>query len=1133
MDPNKLKPKGLISSVVEKFLTGYASWILILVAIVAGLSAVWVTPREEEPQIVVPLADVHVYYPGASAKEVEYLVANPLEKLLWQIDGVEYVYSMSRRDRAIVTVRFYVGEDRERSLIKLYNKLQSNIDQVSPGIQGWVVKPIEIDDVPIVNMTLYSKKYDSYALRRMGEDVLGRLEAIPDISRTQIIGGLSRQVRIELNMEKMAGMGLSPLEIYQILARQNSSMSAGQFAQNNKRITVYSGPFLTDLNELRRLVVGLHQGKPVYLEEVARVIDGPEEEKNYVRIGFGSASDVKDHPESLPAVTLALSKKKGTNAVAVANQIIQKMKEIQSQYLPGEVEVAVTRNYGETANHKVNELISGLFFAIVTVVLLLILTMGWREAIIVSTAVPISFGLALLVNYLFGYTINRVTLFALILSLGLVVDDPITNMDNIQRHIFRKDGRNAFLSTLFGVQEVLPPVMMATLAIIVSFLPLFFISGMMGPYMGPMAINVPLAMIFSLLCSLTIVPWMAYNLLKNRKEAIEAMIAPAEGEKEDSKSPSKETRVMKIYRTLISPFLNSRPLSYLFLLGIVFLLFLSAFLALTGRVPLKMLPFDNKNEFQIVVDMPEGTTLEQTDGALRAYEKYLKTLPEMTNYVSYVGLSSPIDFNGMVRHYYLRQGTHIADIRVNLAYKENRSQQSHAILLRIRKDLEAIAQEYQADIKLVEVPPGPPVISTLVAEVTGTPDKNYDELIEGARLVKERMKKEYRVVDVDWMAEDTIDRYQFHLDKVKASLNGIDSALVVQSLKLALSGLSPGTVHLLQERHPLNIQLILPRKDRSSLEGLSALQVKGKTGYLVSLGEIGKFVRQKTDQPIYHKNLIPVVYVIGEMAGRAPAEAVLNLQSHFSKNPLPQGLTINWAGEGEWKITLDVFRDLGIAFGVAMIGIYLLLVMETTSLFMPLLIMMAIPLTAIGIMPGFYLLNLVSNVPVGGFDNPVFFTATGMIGMIALGGIVVRNAIVLIEFIQNGIKEGLPLKEALLESGGVRFRPIVLTAGTTALGAWPITLDPVFSGLAWSLIFGIVASTIFTLFVVPLVFWMIYGRKEALALAGAGTASAPPEEGKTSEREKLSEESKESEDEKSSKENYESEDEKVSEKPLE
>ena len=854
-----------------------------------------------------------------------------------------------------------------------------------------------------------------------------------------------------------------PLEVEQALRAADASVTAGTLANMNNEITIGSNSFISALEDIEKLMVAVYNGRPVYIQDIATVIDGPEEADNYSRIGFPNGT-------VRPSVTLALAKKKGTNAVVVADNILEKMDELKRGVIPSGVKVEITRNYGETANQKVDDLLTSLFFAVLTVVCLVAFTMGWREGIIVALAVPISFSLALFVNYLFGYTINRVTLFALILSLGLVVDDPITNVDNIQRHILMRK-RNPLSATLYAINEVLPPVIMSTLAIIVSFIPMFFITGMMGPYMAPMAINVPLTVIFSTVTAITIVPWLSYNLLKrfsvkgnNTNKAANQDVTPQ--------------WIKAGYRRVVAPFLDSSTKSALLLAVVLILMILSASLALFRMVPLKVLPFDNKNEFQIVVDMPEGTTLETTDTVVRAFESYLLRVPEVTNYVSYIGTASPIDFNGLVRHYYLRKGSNVADIRVNLADKERRKQQSHEIVLRLRKGLEKIAGRLNANIKIVEQPPGPPVISTIVAEIYGEPEKPYGELIRASAHIKSIMSAEPFLVDIDDIVETPRNKISFIMDKEKAALHGVSTDALLHTLKLAISGNTPATVHWPAERQPLLIRLILPREKRSSITDLSQISVKTDTGHMVQLGELGEFVSVSEDQTIYHKNLERVVYVSGEMAGRAPAEAILDMQSKLKKDPVADGIRVDWAGEGEWGITLRVFRDLGFAFAAAMIGIYILLVIETGSFFMPLIIMMAIPLTTIGILPGFWFLNLLTNHPIGGFENPVFFTATSMIGMIALGGIVVRNSIVLIEFIHNALKKGLPLREAILQSGAIRFRPILLTAGTTALGAWPITLDPVFSGLAWALIFGLFASTALTLIIVPVVYYIIY-KKEA------------------------------------------------------
>ncbi len=1059
---------GFIGALVYRFLTSQLSIILIILSLCLGVAAILVTPREEDPQIVVPLADVYLSVPGATAEEVEKLVATPLERLLWQIDGVEYVYSMSSQDMAVVTVRFYVGEERENSILKIRNRIAMFEDLAPSIVRGWVIKPVEIDDVPVVNLTLFSQRYDDHRLRRIGEEVLAGLSAVKDISRTQIVGGRCREIRVELLPERMMGLGVSIGEVRRALMGADASVTAGDFSRANRSVTVSANAFLTSAREVEALVVGVHENRPVYLRDIATVFDGPEEAHSYSRIGyshyFRNEQKLTDTPLSYPAVTLALAKKKGTNAVVVANNILAELETLKKEIIPDDVRVQVTRNTGATAQQKVNELLASLAFAIVTVVVLLAFSLGWREALVVALAVPISFSLALFVNFLLGYTINRVTLFALILSLGLVVDDPITNVDNIQRHLYTGK-RSPIDSVLFAVGEVLPPVIMSTIAIIISFTPLFFITGMMGPYMAPMASNVPVTVIFSTVCAITIVPWMTYKLLKSLPIAAQAS---------DDTTASTTRVIHRIYRTVVSPFLESRARRYGLLVVILILLIIPVGLAFVRLVPLKMLPFDNKNEFQIVVDMPEGTTLEATDAVVRQFEGYLRTVKEVTNFVSYVGTASPIDFNGLVRHYYLREGPHLGDIRVNLADKSRRKQQSHAIVLRLRKDLEAIAKINGADIKLVETPPGPPVLSTLVAEIYGDKDASYRQLISGAAHVKTIMAKEPFVTDIDDSTVADRKKIDFVVDKEKAALHGVSTQQIIQALRVALSGDTAVTVHLPKERQPLMIRTILPRQKRSGEVQLGQIPVKGATGTMVPLAELAAPVGVDQDQPIYHKNLERVIFVTGEMAGRAPGEAVLDMMSRLASDPMPRGTRAQWAGEGEWKITLRVFRDMGIAFAAALTGIYILLIVQTGSFFMPLLLMMAIPLTLIGAMPGFWLLNLITGETVGGFADPVFFTATGMIGMIALGGIVIRNSIVLIEFIQDAIKAGMPFSEAILQSGAIRMRPILLTAATTALGAWPITLDPIFSGLAWTLIFGLFASTVFTLLVIPVTYYALY-----------------------------------------------------------
>ncbi len=1062
------EPKsGILSRIVETFLSSQLSIILILAALCLGVFSVYITPKEEEPQIVVPMADIYVKAPGASPREIEQLVATPLEQILWEIDGVEYVYSMSTREMAVVTVRFFVGEDREKSILKLHNKIQMNLDRVPPIVENWLVKPVEIDDVPIVTLTLYSPTYSDHELRRVGEEVATRLSRLENISRSAVIGGRPREIRVEVDPERMKGFGVSIQDINAALEGADVSTQAGTFNKANKSITLTSSSFLTSVEDVEHLVVSGREGRPVHLADVARIIDGPKEADSYTRIGFSnrlkkSAPEEEDLPRTFPAVTLAFSKKKGTNAVTVAQSILDEVSAMQKEIIPDDIRIEITRNTGETARAKVNDLLSSLGFAVLSVVVLLAITLGWREALVVALAVPISFSLALFVNFIFGYTINRVTLFALILSLGLVVDDPITNVDNIQRHI-RMAVQPPFRATLTAVQEVLPPVIMSTVAIIVCFTPLFFITGMMGPYMAPMAVNVPLTVTFSTVAALTIVPWVSYHLLKNRK-------AEANG-KDKNKGIG-----ARVYRAVLTPFLNKGYLRIALVSVILLMLAFACGLAVFRLVPLKLLPFDNKDEFQIVIDLPEGSSLEQTDRVVSAFETYLRQVNEVVSFVSYTGLSSPMDFNGMVRHYFIRKGSHLADIRINLAPKEVREQQSHAILLRLRKDLEAIARQHNAEIQLVEVPPGPPVLATLTAEIYGDYDTPYSDLRDAARTVKQVMEDEPFVTDVQVMTEDPSPRIDIVVDREKAALHGIDTRTILDTLDTAVGGNTPASLHLESERNPLWIRVILPREQRSDMISVANVPVRSKAGHLIPLAELAR-IRETINEPsIYHKNMEPVVYVTGEMAGRAPGEAVLDMMKKLKTIPFDEGIIIQWAGEGEWKITLRVFRDMGLAFAAALIGIYFILVINTGSYFMPMLIMMAIPLTVLGIMPGFFILNLFP-AQVGGFSNPIFFTATSMIGMIALGGIVIRNSLVLIEFIQEAVQRGHPFKEAILDSGVVRMRPIVLTALTTAIGAAPITLDPVFSGLAWALIFGLFASTLFTLVVIPVTYYAVYRKQ--------------------------------------------------------
>jgi multidrug efflux pump subunit AcrB len=1073
-----------ISRIVEAFLKGNLSILLIIVSLIAGVAALLITPREEDPQIVVPIADVFISMPGATAREVERQVATRLEKLLYQIDGVEYVYSMSFPSQAIVTVRFYVGEDRERSWVKIYNKINSNIGQVPPGVSGWVVKPVEIDDVPIVNITLYSDQYSDYALRRMAEELEIRLQAVKNAGITSVVGGRPRQITVYLSPQRMASRGISLQDIQRAIEAANVALPSGSLVHNNEEVRFHAGGFLMSAAQVGDLIVGVQEMRPVFLKEVASIQDGPAEPETYTRIGFGKLgySDIDPAKQGevlpprierfrdYPAVTVAVAKRKGANAVWVSEGVWREAERFAREALPEGVYLRVTRDYGRSANDKVNELVEELMVAIVIVVALLAYSLGWREGIIIALAVPVTFSFTLFINHLLGYTINRVTLFALILSLGLVVDDPIVDVENIHRH-FSTSREPPFQAVISAVNEVRPPIIVATLAVIISFIPMFYITGMMGPYMAPMALNVPVAMVMSLVVSFTITPWLCLHMLKGAHDKPHGRPYVVE-----------ETLLYRTYRRAMEPLIRSARVRWGILGFVAILIVFAGWLVLSYRVPLKMLPFDNKNELQVIVDMPEGTTLEYTEAATHALAGYLVRVPEVTDVTTYVGTSSPVDFNGLVRHYYLRHGANKGDIRVAFIGKRYRAQQSHAIALRLRDGLKEIARPYGANIKIVETPPGPPVIATLVAEIYGrTIGQSYGGLIRAAPEVERLMEGINGVVDVDDTLLAPERKTVFLADRTKSSLSGITDQKIVETLRGTVEGATASSLRLGNQVNPPYIKLRLPREERARPPLLNQLLISGTSERGVFLFELGSFEDAVVEQPIYHKDLKPVVYVFGGTAGLPPPEAVFLLEDKVRADPQLRGVEVNWKGEGEWHITLTVFRDLGIAFAVAVLGIYILLLYQTQSYLLPLIQLIALPLSVIGIIPGFWLLNLVTSHPVGGWENPVYFTATAMIGMIALSGIATRNSILLIDFVEARKAEGKPLVRSLIEAGALRTRPIILTSLSAMLAAWPITLDPIFSGLAWSLIFGIAVSTFFTLFIVPMVYYMAYGEKLALS----------------------------------------------------
>jgi multidrug efflux pump subunit AcrB len=1114
--------EGVTIRIVRAFLESHLSIVLILLALIAGGAALMVTPREEEPQIVVPNADVFLSYPGHSAEEVEKLISAPIERYLYQIDGVEYVYSRSMPGQSIVTVRFYVGQDRERSLVKLNKWLTQNADKIPAGVTGYVVKPRETDDVPIVTFTLTSPSRDDYELRRIAEEVQNRLQAVPDSGISFIVGGRPREVLVRLNPEAMAGFHVTPLDIDRALAGADSSLQSGSFTRNDRDIRVETGKFFTSASDVASCVVGTSGERPVYLRDVADVTDGPGEVTDYVRLSQGAAWNLNKHAGSAgtwiggvnhprqpllleqPAVTIAVAKQKGTNNVTVARALLAKMDQIKREVLPADVNVAVTRNYGITADDKVNELVEGLVVGIIVVIALLTIGLGFGDAMVVAVAVPCVFGFTLAANYLFGFSINRVTLFALTVALGLLVDDPIVDVENIHRH-FRMAGKATRQIVLEAVNEVRPPLIAATIAVMISFSPLFFVTEEMHDYLRPMAVNVPMTMLMSMVVSFTITPWLAYWVMRRRYQPGKDGKVP---EKEAAETDVKQMWTYRIFRPLLEPLLTRRRNRIIFIGAIVLAFIGSLMLVGTRRVKPKQLPFDNKDELLLVLDMPSGTSLERTDAAARDFENYLRTVPEVTDFESYVGTASPFDFNGMSRRYFLRQSPDKGDIRVNLIHKTDRTQGSHEIAMRLRNDLTAIAGRDGVKLKIVELPAGPPVMSTVVAAVYGRPGDSYEDLIHDAQIVKHRMRQEPGIVDLDDTVEENQEKQVFTVDKAKAALNGVTTDDINHTVSLALSGATAGTVAIPTERNPLPIVLWPERVDRSSTTDLSRIYVRGQKGNLVPMSQLGSWQQTIENKTIYHRNLERVVYVTAEMAGRPPVETILDIRAdqrtpeqlaaagHPEQNatprPLntrtlfkkgggipwavPDGVTVNWWDEGEMRLTMHIFRDLGIGFLGALLAIYILLSQQTGSFRLPIVIMMAIPLMVIGVMPGFWLLNHLGVRQVGGFADPLFFSSPAMIGMIALAGIVTRNSIIIVDFVHIALARGRTLIQALIESCSVRLRPILLTSGAAMLGAWPITRDSVFAGLAWSLIFGLFASTLFSLLVIPVAYFMMYEK---------------------------------------------------------
>ena len=1060
---NKMK-EGLAGKVAKVFIGSKLTVLLMIVFMVIGVYASFLIPREEEPQINVPMADIFVGYPGASPTEVESRVIKPLEQLISNIKGVEYVYSTSMKEQGMVIVQFYVGEDIERSFVKLYNEINKHMDQMPEGVTFPLVKTRAIDDVPMLGLTLWSENYDDYQLGQLAQELEAEIKKVNDVAITHKIGGRARQLRVVLDKDKLSASGLDFLSVSQMIKANNTQLNSGTFDKNDTEFVINTGKFLQSVTDVENLVVGVQQNQPIYLKQIASIIDGPEIPQNYVSLGFGKGS-VKsdDYKSEYPAVTISVAKRKGSDAMKIAAIIIERVDHLRKTLIPDDVHVEITRNYGETASHKVSELLLHLIGSIIAVTLVVMLAMGWRGGLVVFLSVPITFALTLLSYYMLDYTLNRITLFALVFVTGIVVDDSIIIAENMHRHFKMK--RLPFKqAALYAINEVGNPTILATFTVIASVLPMAFVSGLMGPYMAPMPIGASIAMILSLFVALTITPYLGYIFLREKDK---------KGVEEKPKKALEETCIYKVYNKFESPLLESRKKRWLFLGGTFVLLIGTMLLFLTKSVAVKMLPFDNKNEFQIVIDMPEGTTLERTAVVTQEIAQYLSTRPEVVNYQNYVGTSAPITFNGLVRHYDLRGGSNMADIQVNLLDKGERSIQSHGIAKLLRPEIQKIATKYAANVKIVEVPPGPPVLSTIVAEIYG-PD--YEKQIEVANSVQNILKNTADVVDIDWMVEADQKEYQFVINKEKAMLYGVTPQQIAYTMNMALSNKAITTLYDESSVNQIGLLLSLEEKEKSTIQDITQLKVKSTHGNLVSIADLITIEETTSAKSIYRKNQKRVVYVMADMAGEleSPAYAILGMEEKLKEIPLPAGYTINemYLGQpdyednytvkwdGEWQITLEVFRDLGIAFLGAIILIYILIVGWFQNFKAPIVMMVAIPLSLIGIILGHWIMG-------------AFFTATSFIGMIALAGIMVRNSVLLIDFINLRTAEGVPLKQAAIEAGAVRTTPILLTAGTVVIGAFVILFDPIFQGLAISLMGGTIVSTVLTLLVVPLVYYMI------------------------------------------------------------
>ena len=1051
---------GISGRIAQAFLRSKLTPLVTVASLAVGLLGILATPREEEPQISVPMIDVMVAMPGASPREAENLLARPIEQRMLEIPGVDHVYAMSGDGYAMVTVRFKVGEDQERSVTKVQAKLAGAADQAPAGALPPLVKPHSIDDVPVLALTLHAADYDANTLRQVAVHLEDEIRTVPDVAETFVVGGQPKQLDVTLDAGRLAASGVTPGEVAAALKGANARLQAGELATANQVYRIEVGAPLATPADVGSVVVAVRGGAPVYLRNVATVAEGFGEPTSYVsHTGRAGASE--------RAVTIAVAKRKGANATRVTHAVMERVNAAKGRLLPADVRLDVTRDYGETAGDKAQELILHLLIATVSVTLLIWLFLGWREAAVVLVAVPVTLALTLFAYYALGYTLNRITLFALIFSIGILVDDAIVVVENIYRHLKRGD-RSPEQAAIEAVDEVGNPTILATFTVIAAILPMAFVSGMMGPYMRPIPVGASVAMLASLAVAFVVTPWLAYRLLKGH-------VKPAAQPHDRAHEEEETGRFARLYARIMTPLMDRRPRRLAFYGGVVGLLLLSVGLLFVKAVKVKMLPFDNKSEFQVVLDLPEGATLETSNALGQEIADYLRRVPEVKSTEVYAGTAAPFNFNGLVRHYFMRSGPNVADVQVNLLPKGERKRQSHAIAVAVRPGIDSIARRYDASAKVAEIPPGPPVLSTLVAEVYAADDSTR---IEAARQVKRVFETTPGVVDVDWTVEAPQPGRSFRVDRVRAAEAGASVEQITQTLYLALSGAPAGITSSPTAREGTAIVPRLPMEQRSSVDALLSLPIATASGPQ-PLARFVTVVPTTRESARVRKDLRPAIYVTGDVAGaiESPVYAILAMNQKLDAIRVngaaiarynavaPERLTetaIKW--DGEWQVTIEVFRDLGLAFAIVLLLIYVLVVGWFQSFKVPLVIMAPIPLTLIGILPGHAITG-------------AFFTATSMIGMIALAGIIVRNSILLVDFIQLAEERGRSLREAVLEAGAVRFRPIALTAAAVVVGGLVMVLDPIFQGLAVALMSGAVVATLLTMVVVPILYWELRRRE--------------------------------------------------------